>query len=141
MIKELAQHVEDQTTLIFTPGSGETQDLYAGPRLPGAPDRSTALLETSPGRPDPDLAGKYEYLVQVHSRAATYMTARSDAWEVFDALHGKGNAGVTLPSVSGGPQYLTGSIVALATPQSIGQDDNGLYQFSTNYRVMVEEEL
>jgi hypothetical protein len=76
--------------------------------------------------------------IQVVTRAMTYFQARDDAWIVFHAFHG--TAGLNMARLEGsGEDYLAMTIEAISTPQYIGQDVNGRYEFSTNFIFRCEE--
>ena len=79
-------------------------------------------------------------MIQIISRGKTYMNARDDAWEVFNALYASLPGSVlplgssTLPAVAPAVQnYEAMTITPLADPQYIGQDEKGWFEFSTNY--------
>ena len=125
MIKEITTYIANNVALTL-----ET-DLFAGFRPESAPDTCVAIIETTGGPVDsyfPDTGSKY---IQVLSRAESYWTARSNNYLVHDFL--KSKAQVTLPVVSGGPTYIAEFIEAINFPQSVGQNENDLWEFSSNY--------
>lgn len=125
MFQEICNLVADLTGL--TKGA----DLQVGHRLPGAPDRCTLIGESGGGESNfycPDIINLN---IQAVTRAKTYFQARNDAWVVFNVLHG--TAGWNMLSVGSGPDYLVMAIEAMTTPQYIGQDENGRFEFSCNY--------
>jgi len=131
MLKEIAKFIEDKTASL-TIGT----NLFEGHRLQDAPDRCTCILETGGGGLDFDLTDRVDKMIQVLSRGKTYFTARTDAWEVFDALHtgAYGMSGHTLAHVLPALQdYEAMTIEAISDPQYIGQDEKRRYEFSTNY--------
>lgn len=118
--QHLCNFIESKTSFVVG------KNLFAGHRLPTAPNRCQVVLESGGGRTYFDLPDRVDKLIQIISRAETYFEARQDAWEIFEAIHG--TAGWNMPWPS---EYQT--IEALADPQYIGQDEKGRYEFSTNY--------
>ena len=130
MLKPIATWIAANTSLAMAEDGAGT--LQVGARAPGAPARCTVLLERSGGVTDFYLTDRVDYALQVLSRAPDYLTARDDAWEVYEFLHGQ--AGVTLPVVeSGSDDWELLTAEAQATPASIGQDELHRHEFSTNY--------
>ena len=130
MLKEIVQFIEDKTSFVIG------TDLFAGHRIPEAPDQCQVVMETGGSGLNFDLTDRVDKMIQVISRAKTYFTARADAREIFDALHAGayGMAGHTLAAVAPAVQdYEAMTIEAISDPQYIGQDEKGRYEFSTNY--------
>lgn len=126
MIKEVAAFIASKTTFVV----GST--LQVGHRTQDAPDQCNVVLESAGGGLHFDLSDRVDKMIQIISRAKTYFKARDDAWEIFNVLHGA--SGWTLSAVAPASQdYEAMVIEALADPQSIGQDDKGRFEFSTNY--------
>jgi hypothetical protein len=125
MIKEVAQLIEDNTAFVIG------DDLFVGHRPQDAPARCTVLLERSGGVENFFLTDRVEWALQVLSRAESYMDARDDALAIHAFLHGA--AGWTLPVLVSGDAYFLETSEAQAYPASIGQDENGNHEFSTNY--------
>ena len=125
MIKEVAQLIEDNTAFVIG------DDLFVGHRPQDAPARCSVLLERSGGIENFFLTDKVEWALQVLSRAETYMDARDDALTMHAFLHGA--AGWTLPIVTGSTELFLETCEAQAYPASIGQDEKGNWEFSTNY--------
>ena len=68
------------------------------------------------------------------------MTARDDAWAIFEALHGEAGWVTNLTGIDiGAPNLEAQTIEALADPQFIGQDDKNRYEFSTNFIFRMKE--
>ncbi len=132
MFKEICNFIEDRTGFV----KGST--LQVGHRKQGAPERCVLVAETGGGEANfynPDMAN---INIQVVSRGRTYFDARTDIWDVYEALHG--TAGWNLPNASGtGPDYLAMTVEALASPQFIGQDENGRFEFSVNFIFRMEQ--
>jgi len=119
-LQTLAEFVESKVSFVIG------TDLFVGHRLQNSPDRCQVILESGGGKPYFDLPDRVDKSIQIISRANTYFTARTDAWEFFDALHG--TAGWQL---TGSNEIM--AIEALADPQYIGQDEKGRFEFSTNF--------
>lgn len=125
MIKEIVEFIEDRTS--FVVGT----DLFMGHREPANPDRCQVVLESAGGAVYGEIPDRVDKNVQVISRGRSYMDARDDAFEIYEALHG--TAGWNAPLLTSGYNYFYYVIDALADPQYIGQDERGMYEFSTNY--------
>lgn len=142
MLKEFAEFIEDRTTFVV----GTT--LQVGHRPQEAPDRCNVILESVGGSPDFDQPDRVDKIFQIISRSerpghATtegVWDARDDAWEIFNALTGN-VAGViksaqwTLPVVDG--SYIAMIIEAMNDPMYIGRDEDGRFEYSTNYLVKI----
>ena len=125
MLKEITKYIENNTTLVIG------TNLFAGHRPSNSPNTCVLVLETAGGLNDFYLTDYIEKNIQILTRARNYFTARSQAYTIHSLLHGK--AGITLPIVVIGNEYLVDIINAVHIPQPIGQDDKGRYEFSTNY--------
>lgn len=130
MIKQIYTYVTDNVT--FTTGTGK----YAGWRPLNAPDNCITILETGGGNPDYYQKDYVEKLVQVLARGVSYFTARGLAYQVYDFLHGK--TGILTPMVDS-KRYYINTIQALNVPQSIGQDDKGRFELSTNFLLKIQD--
>ena len=111
-------------------------DLFAGHRPQNIADDCDVVLESAGGSVFPELPERADVVFQVLSRAVTYMTARARAWTIYNAIYRDwtyGSAGWILPIVIVGEEYEAMVIEPLASPQYIGQDEKGRYEFSTNY--------
>lgn len=124
MIKAIAQYIENETD--FTIGT----DLWPG-FIPASDEGDGIALIESGGVPNFYLTDAKAKAVQVISRASDYQTARDNAQTIFELLHGA--AGITLPVVDAGEAYYVNTIEAISDPQSLGQDEKGLFIISTNY--------
>jgi hypothetical protein len=129
MIKEIVQYIENETD--FTIGT----DLFAG-YIPSTITGSAVVAIESGGATEHELPDYIEKRVQVLSRSENYWTAKTNAQTVFDLLHGI--AGITLPDVSG-EEYYVDVAQAVTAPQSLGQDEKGLWQISTNYVFKIQD--
>ncbi len=105
-------------------------NLFAGWRPATAPDLCTVILEQVSAQVDPDNKRMREKPVQLLTRGPSYFTARNEAFRVFDLIINITNITITgwlIHSITGGE------------PQSIGQDKEGRYEFSTNVIVRLKE--
>lgn len=125
MFKEICTLIQTLTGL--TIGA----DLQVGHRAQDAPERCTLIGESGGGESNYYIPDSMNLNIQAVTRAKTYFQARDDAWVVFEALHG--TAGWNMPNVGSGADYLAEVIEAMTTPQYIGQDENGRFEFSCNY--------
>jgi hypothetical protein len=126
MIKEITKYIENNVTDLVI-----GQNLFAGFRASGAPDDSVLVAERSGGIPDFDLPDFLQKPIQILCRAGNYHNARASAQGIYELLHGK--SGITLPVVVPGQGYYVDTITANAAPCCIGQDEKGLFEFSSNY--------
>lgn len=132
MIKEIAQYIENEAD-----GFAIGTNLFPG-HIPISIDGdATVIIETPAGEINfylPDYQGK---VINVVNRARAYLEAKESADNIFNALHG--SAGVSLPVVDAGPEYLADVIQALNPPGYIGQDERGFHEFSTNYMFRIQD--
>ena len=124
MVKDIAQYIENQTDLVI----GET--LFAGFIPSTMTTESCIVVIESGGSASFYLKDAMSKTIQVLSRSADYYEAIANAKIVYDLLHGC--AGITLPKV-GSDEYYVNAIEAIAAPQSLGQDEKGLFNISTNF--------
>jgi len=129
MIREITKYVavEDKVFVIDV-------DLFAG-FIPPKVEGDAVVLRESGGLPNFYLPDKVEKAVQVLSRASDYWVASANAKRVYDILHGA--AGITLPIVETGKEYYIDTAEATTAPQSLGQDEKGLFNISTNYIIRI----
>jgi hypothetical protein len=107
-------------------------NVQVGFRALDAPVRCHTILESGGAIPAFELVDRIDVMLQVATRAADYVTARADAWMIFDAING--TAGWRIAALtSGGQAYEAQTIEALAAPQYIGQDELGAHEMSTNF--------
>lgn len=135
--QEICVLIQSRTGFVMLPNGKGT--LQAGHRSQDAPEQSVLVQETG-GETNYMCPDMVNMTVMVVARAKTYFQAREDAWTCFNALHGQ--AGWNMPRLPGsgsGPDFLAMTIEAIAPPQYIGQDKNGLFEFSTNYIFRCEE--
>lgn len=124
MVKEIAQYIENKTS--FDVGT----DLFAGAVPPSAVGDCIIVIDGG-GKPNFYLTDAKEVLIQIISRATDYHTAMTNANALFALLHGA--AGITLPIIVEGEEIYVNTIEAISVPQSLGQDEKGLFNISTNY--------
>jgi len=128
MIKEIG------TFIAARAGFAVGTTMQIGHRTDSSPDRCGVALESAGGGLHFDLPDRVDKMIQVISRATTYMDARDDAWTIFNALHGEAGWKTDLTAIAPATQnYEAMTIEALTDPQYIGQDDKDRYEFSTNY--------
>lgn len=134
MIKEITKFIATES------GFALGTKLQCAHRTPESPVRCSVVLESVGGIVYPDLPDRVDKMIQVISRAKTYMKARDDAWVIYKALYpdltaaGLPSGARTILAVAPATQdYEAQTIEPLADPQYIGQDDKGRFEFSTNY--------
>ena len=134
MIKEISKFIADESGFIL----GDT--IQVAHRTDDSPDQCSVVLESVGAGIHSDLPDKLDKMIQVISRAETYMDAEGDAKIIFKALCGSVVAGSGIPlgireilAVAPATQDYEAVIEALAGPQYIGQDEKGRYEFSVNY--------
>lgn len=130
MIKELTTYIANNTSLTVD------TDLFAGFRPAEAQPQCVAVLEPTGGIVNSYFPDAGEKMIQILSRAKSYWDARSDIYTVFNLL--KSKAQVTLPVV-GSTTYKAEFIEAQNFPQSLQQDENGLWEFSANFIIRIRE--
>jgi len=139
MIKNIAQHIEDNTNWqigvdLFV--GHVPLEVAAGTR---PPERYMAVLENASGALEPQLPDRIDKPIQILNRARNYFTARDDAQEIFELWHGQ--AGIQLPTIQSGDQYLAMVIDAIGSPAPIeNPNEQGFFVFSTNYLFRIEED-
>jgi hypothetical protein len=129
MLKQITQYIKNQTTG-FTIGT----NLFAAFAPVGAQSDVVIIRETG-GAPNFYLTDQVEKSIQVLSRASNYWTAEANAKKVYAVLHGI--AGITLPVIDGGAYYIN-TAEAITAPQSLEQDEKGLFHISTNYIIRIQ---
>jgi hypothetical protein len=99
------------------------------------PQRYWLVLENTPAGVIGDWPDYQEKEVQIWNAAPTYMTARGDAYAVYNFLHETASkSSWPLPILTSGEAYLANSIAASASPAPIlNPDDKLVFNFSTNY--------
>lgn len=131
MIKELTKYIENNTTFDID------VDLFAGFRPADAPARCVAILEPTGGAVNSYFPDAGEKVIQILTRATSYWDARADAYTVFDLL--KSKAQVTLPMIISDTTYKAEFIEAQHFPQSLQQDEEGRWEFSTNFVIRIRK--
>ena len=131
--------IQEITTFIKNKTGGLVIDtnLFSGHRPLGVTGDCDVVLESGGGAVYFDLPERADPVIQVLSRALTYMTARARAWAIYNAIFANyvetGSAGWTLPIVTAGEEYEAMIIEPLAIPQYVGQDKKLRHEFSCNY--------
>jgi hypothetical protein len=113
--------------------------VQEGHRLPNAPDRCVLISEAGGAEVFPDLPDMANVMIQVITRSRSYAEASTDSWAVYQALHGEAGWNLPFAGPGSGADYLAMTIDAISTPQYIGQDANGRFEFSTNYIFRMEQ--
>jgi len=160
MIKEITTYIQNQIPLdpLITwtaPALTIGVNLFAGhipiknmngDNVPAdlTNQRYVAVLENAGGAVDNQLPDFIEKAIQIYNQADSYFQARKDAMDVYMLLHRDvntyGAAGINLPIVAGGPQWLAMVIDALSVPAPIQNPDlKGNYVFSTNFIFKMEK--
>lgn len=99
--------------------------------------RIVVILDTVGGEVDGQLPDQVRKSIQVLARAEDYFTALEDSLEIFTAIHG--GCCDPFPAIESGIEYKNMTIDALSDPGYIGQDENGYFQFSTNYIWIIKD--
>lgn len=99
--------------------------------------RCATVMQNAGGEVDGQIPDQVRKAIQVLNRSDTYMTALADALEVFTAIHG--TCCDPFPAIESGIEYKNMTIDALSDPGYIGQDENGYFQFSTNYIWIIKD--
>lgn len=137
MIQEITEFIEDQA------GLTRDTDIFAGHRPQDAQDNCDVVMESGGGTSFFDLPERADITIQVLSRGDTYLTTRTRAYTIYDAIfrnyEAYGSAGWTLPIVTVGEEYEAMVIEPLAPPQYIGQDRKLRFEFSVNYIFRVKK--
>ena len=141
MLKEFASFVADKTSFV----KGST--LQVGFRPTSAPDRCNVIIESVGGESFFDMPHRVDQVFQILSRSergkkASIWQARDDAWEIFNTLTANlpgllKSSGWDLPVVD--KAYIAMIIEAVASPQYIGYDEQGRFEYSTNYIVKIRD--
>jgi len=138
MIIEIAAFIATESGFVY----GDT--IQVAHRTPASPVRCSVVIESPGGTLDDDLPDRVNKMIQVISRATTYMDARADAWTIFNALRNP-LPGSVLPlgvrkitAVAPATQDYEAIIGTLTDPQYIGLDDKRRYEFSTNYLFRIQ---
>ena len=131
MIKEIATYINANTSLVLE------STLWTGFRPSNAPNDCVVILETGGGKVDSDFPDAGDRMIQILSRAKSYWDARSNIYLVHDVM--KSKAQIDLPQIAPNPQYRMQFVEAVDFPQSLGQDEKGLWEFSQNFVIRMRE--
>jgi hypothetical protein len=126
LVKELTTYIKSLLGTSWVIGT----NIFAG-FVPSTVDADCLIVIESGGTADFYLPDRMEKTVQILSRAEDYHDAMANAMAAYNALHGM--AGAALPVLVAGEAYFVNTIAAIASPQSLGQDENGLFNISTNF--------
>jgi len=121
VIKEIANYIETKLPE-FVVG----MKLIVGHWDENDMDRVSLLLESG-GTTNEFLSDRFDpFMLQVLSRAGTYMQARDDAYSIYNLLHLKNQLNLE-------DAFEVNVVSAVSVPQSLGEDGKGRFLFSTNY--------
>ena len=101
------------------------------------PDRCVLIQEYGGGQPEPR-TGFTNKGLQVISRDIDPVKARKLAYDFYDYLNDKFSITINSVTIDGNiyPAVFILQISANAEPQSIGYDEEGRAEFTTNYRII-----
>jgi len=123
---------EDVAIYLESQGLGTRGTTIFRGYLPPQPVECLGIFAT--GGAAAELIGNVDHpSIQILVRASTYDAAEGKAYDVFNAFH------ALTETVINGSRYLL--VEALQDPISLGQDENGYYLFSLNFRMMRENLL
>ena len=126
MLEELAQYLEDQGVGVYSPGDGETRDIFISHR-PDTPSACSVLYE-APGRPRSFLGYTFPELhVEVRGASYDYSGPRAVIESIITALHGIMNQDI------GDTRYQV--IQARQEPFPLPMDDSHRPVLAVNFRV------
>jgi len=118
----------------------------AGTKVPSGltNQRYVAVLENAGGAVDNQQPDMIEKAIQIYNQADSYFQAREDAMNIYTLLHQDvntyGAAGIDLPVVAGGPNWLAMVIDAVSVPAPIQNPDaKKNYVFSCNFIFRMEK--
>lgn len=95
-------------------------------------DRIAVILENSPADLIGDLPDRQDKPIQILNRHSNFFTAREDAYQFFNDLHGENEC--DLPVLSSGLSYTVMIIDGIGSPVPIeNPDEKARFVFSTNY--------
>lgn len=129
MIKEITSYIAQETGLVIG------QELFAG-FAPIDADDCVIVIESG-GNGNFWLPDQQTKTIQIISRAKDYYLARDRSLDVYTALHGK--SGITLPVITAGETYFVNTMEVLSLPQSLGPDDAGRINISSNYVLRIQD--
>lgn len=131
MFREICEFIELHTTFI----RGST--LQVGHEIQGAPDDCIIVQEVSPSGTDPYLKDRVDKMIQVISRAKTFLTAEAQAVEVFSFLHDA--VAWNLPVIGGSAPALHAAIIqAISDPYYLGEDEKRRFLFTVNFQFKIQ---
>jgi hypothetical protein len=131
VIKELGKYITNNISSLKL-----GTNFFVGSQPINAKDDHSTLIESG-GLADYYLNDKRESRVQVLTKAASYLEARTQAMVIHDFLHGK--TGFELPVLQSDETYNVQLIQSVQTPQYLGVDGKGLHILSTNYVVKTQD--
>ena len=143
LFKGIVECIETMT-LSFKIGVHEAEAAGMVPLLAGylpqeaeKHPRIVIVKDNAGGEVDGQIPDQVRKVIQVLSRSSTYMTSLADSLEIFTAIHGE--CCDPFPAIESGIEYKNYTIDAISDPGYIGQDENGYFQFSTNYIWIIKD--
>lgn len=135
MLKEIAQFIEDHTTLQIG------TDFFVGHRPlkrndgSAVPVNHTLILENGGSALNADWPDYVQKGIQIWTEGKSYKQARDRAVEVYAFLHETASKSAwDLPILESGFEYRANSIEAVDVPRPIeNPGEDGIFKFSTNY--------
>ena len=115
--------------------------LLAGyiPKEAESQPRLVVVKEIGGSEVDGQIPDQVRKGIQIVSRAETYFTALADSLEFYTAIHGM--CCNPFPAIESGIEYENMTIDAMSDPGYIGQDQNGYFEFSTNYIWIIKDKV
>jgi hypothetical protein len=124
-------------SLLRTQFAAETIFAIERKSIGGAPVPSRCVLLIPGSGTDQPWTGFGYQMAQVLARDEAHAKAMKLAWDIFNYLNGRW--GLKLPAITvdgtAYPEIQTGQISAIARPESIGEDEEGRTEFSTNFQI------
>lgn len=134
MIKEIAQYIENNTSLIIG------TDFFVGTRLlPQEANTGVVITEPGSGILDPLFPDLGEYVFQFIAFGLDFYDTRENINEIYTLTHGM--EGITLPQIDSGTIWYIEFASALQNIAYLGTDDRGRHEYSFNlwtYRNKIE---
>lgn len=137
LLDELALRVTTQSTRFAVAPSTAKIPIWKGGFRADQPNTAVSLFETGGVIP------LYTYnglelerpTVQIISRSTSYVTARANAWDIYEILMLVGNASLPVSASTSSPtvQYVT--ITPNQSPFDMGTDARDRHQISCNYTI------
>lgn len=128
-LKELTQYFENNTAL--TIGT----DLFAV-AIPQSQTADCTLVRSTGGISEVNGLNQFAAQVQIFTRAKNPMDSNDANHVIYDLLNVRGQ--ITLPVVVSGRSFVINSSRPWTMPQSVGQDEKGRYQYTSNWTIQLQ---